>query len=230
MPEIYLVRHAQASFGTENYDTLTPDGVQQSKWLGDYFLKRGLTFNHAISGDMQRHIQTLELIGEKLDLKSEQHEVLPGFNEYDFKELIHVFGAQNPEDDLYQAAMNQSDDKKAFYRLLRRVLMAWSDDQLDGAAESWQMFKQRVNAASSTIQQLAGSGQRALIISSGGAISMFVGLVLDLAAEKIIDLNMQAKHTGISRFFFNEQRISLNEFNATPHLEHSQRVKLITQG
>ena len=34
MPIVYLVRHAQASFGTENYDRLSERGRRQSRWLG----------------------------------------------------------------------------------------------------------------------------------------------------------------------------------------------------
>ena len=34
MSELYLVRHAQASFGADNYDQLSDHGHQQSRWLG----------------------------------------------------------------------------------------------------------------------------------------------------------------------------------------------------
>src|SRR5690606_40460973 len=41
MPLILLVRHAQASFGTDDYDRLSELGRQQARWLGEYFAARG---------------------------------------------------------------------------------------------------------------------------------------------------------------------------------------------
>jgi len=230
MSELYLVRHAQANFGVENYDTLSSLGQQQSEWLGEYFLERDITFYYTACGDMQRHKQTLDAISEKLKLNSNQQNVLRGFNEYNFKEMIQAFGAQHPEDKFYQAAMKQPGNKKTFFRLLRQVLIAWSKDQIDGVAESWEMFQQRVRAEMSAIQASVNSGERVLVISSGGAISMFIGLVLDLSAEKIIELNLQTKNTGISHFFFNKQVMTMSGFNAIPHLEHPDRVNHITYG
>ena len=230
MPELYLVRHAQASFGTENYDNLSTVGQQQSQWLGEHFLERNITFNVVASGDMQRHKQTVDMISEKMNLSSEQHKVLDGFNEYDFKSMIKAYGVQYPEDKCYETAVKQSGDKKAFYRLLRQVLLVWNKDQIGGLTESWQSFQQRVAAEMAAIQQTVKSGERMLVISSGGAISMFIGLVLALTAEKIIDLNLQTKNRGISHFFFNKQTMNLSGFNATPHLDHPQRLQHITYG
>jgi len=230
MPELYLVRHAQARFGTENYDRLSPLGEQQSDWLGDYFMQKGIEFDAMACGDMRRHKETLMVISNKLGLDPGQQRVLPGFNEYDFRELIQAFGSLFPEDALYRAAVKQMDDKKAFYRLLRRVLQAWSRDEIEGVSESWQVFQQRVEAEKSAIQESANSGGRFLVISSGGAISMFIGLALGLVPDKIIELNLQTRNTGISHFFFNRHQMNLSGFNAIPHLEHPSRTDHITYG
>jgi len=37
MSLVYLVRHAQASFGAQDYDRLSELGRQQARWLGGYF-------------------------------------------------------------------------------------------------------------------------------------------------------------------------------------------------
>ena len=36
MAELLIVRHGQASFGAENYDELSPLGVEQAQLAGDY--------------------------------------------------------------------------------------------------------------------------------------------------------------------------------------------------
>jgi broad specificity phosphatase PhoE len=57
MAKIYLVRHAQASFGLENYDQLSELGMQQSTHIPKHFNAAPQAFYR---GDMQRHAQTLQ--------------------------------------------------------------------------------------------------------------------------------------------------------------------------
>jgi broad specificity phosphatase PhoE len=60
MSELYLVRHAQASFGAANYDQLSDLGHQQSRWLGEHLGKRGASFDTLVVGDMVRHHETMD--------------------------------------------------------------------------------------------------------------------------------------------------------------------------
>jgi phosphohistidine phosphatase SixA len=50
MALVFLVRHAQASFGTHDYDRLSELGRQQSRWLGEYFAERGVRFARVVAG------------------------------------------------------------------------------------------------------------------------------------------------------------------------------------
>ena len=79
-------------------------------------------------------------------------------------------------------------------------------------------FQERVADARSMLQSMATQSKRVLVVSSGGAISMFVGSVLGLSPNHIFDLNLQILNTSITRFFFDTSKISLAEFNAAPHL------------
>ena len=60
MSELFLIRHAQASFGAENYDQLSELGHRQSRWLGEYLSIRDIHFDHVMLGDMVRHRETLD--------------------------------------------------------------------------------------------------------------------------------------------------------------------------
>ena len=64
MSILHLVRHGQASFGAEDYDNLSPKGIQQSIELGKALAKQQSTFDHIIVGPHRRHIQTFEGIKE----------------------------------------------------------------------------------------------------------------------------------------------------------------------
>ena len=60
MGSIYLVRHAQASFGSSNYDQLSELGREQSAHLGSYFGNFDEKFDQVITGSLVRHKQTLD--------------------------------------------------------------------------------------------------------------------------------------------------------------------------
>ena len=68
MSILHLVRHGQASFGADDYDNLSPKGVQQSIELGKALTKQQSTFDHVIVGPHRRHIQTFEGIKEGYNL------------------------------------------------------------------------------------------------------------------------------------------------------------------
>jgi broad specificity phosphatase PhoE len=218
MSELYLVRHAQASFGAEQYDNLSPTGVDQSRLLGRFFAEQEIEFDGVVSGVMQRHRQTIDALRELAigeDISEQTH---PGLNEYDFRAMMRVYCDIFPADELVAAVAASPEDRKTYFRLLRRVLTAWSENRLDGTPESWSSFQERVADARSMLQGMATQSKRVLVVSSGGAISMFVGSVLGLSANHIFDLNLQILNTSITRFFFDATKISLAEFNAAPHL------------
>ena len=47
MSNLFLVRHGQASFLEENYDKLSSKGEVQSRMLGEYWVKHGVTFDQS---------------------------------------------------------------------------------------------------------------------------------------------------------------------------------------
>ena len=230
MSELYLIRHAQASFGTDNYDLLSELGVKQSRWLGEHFAQAGIQFDQFLTGDLVRHHQTLDGILDGMGGSESQRQVHTGFNEYNFQHLVSRFGDKYPNDALYQLMRQNPVDKRNYYRLLRRVLTAWAEDSLPDSRESWAQFSRRVGDAQQLVKSLSTPGNRILAVSSGGAISTFVGLVLELAPERIFDLNLQTKNTGISHFYFNSEKLNLSSFNAIPHLEINGRSEHITYG
>src|SRR5882724_7348539 len=64
MSILTLVRHGQASYMAENYDKLSPLGEQQARKLGEFWLKRGVTFDCVFQGPAQRHIRTAEIVAD----------------------------------------------------------------------------------------------------------------------------------------------------------------------
>jgi len=230
MSELYLVRHAQASFGAANYDQLSGLGHQQSRWLGEHLGNRGINFDTLVVGDMNRHHQTLDGICVGMGIDGSDRLVLPGLNEYSFTEMTEAYGLTYGDDPLYQQIAADPSDQKNYYRLLRKVLTVWTQDGIPDVPETWVDFKTRVNDSQQRIQAMADSGKSILAIGSGGSISTFVGLVLGIPDEKIFDLNLQYKNTAISHFFFNAKKMNLSGFNGVPHLDTNKMEEFITYG
>ena len=53
MGSIYLIRHGQASFGADDYDVLSPVGVEQAQVLGRHLADLGIAFDRCIAGDLR---------------------------------------------------------------------------------------------------------------------------------------------------------------------------------
>lgn len=231
MSELFLVRHAQASFGSDNYDQLSELGFKQSRLLGEYFGKRNINFDHLVSGNLQRHRQTLDGICEGMEYQTPvPYRIHSGLNEYHFESLVRTYIEQFSGDGLVQNHVAQPSDKKVYYRLLRQVLTAWSKDLLVDIPESWSDFQQRILEARAMLHNLAEAGNRLLVVSSGGAISLFIGTVLALSPDKVFDLNLQMRNTGMSHFYFNRDMMNLSSFNAVPHLDNPEQANLVTYG
>ena len=216
--ELYLVRHAQASFHSADYDCLSALGERQSRWLGEYFVSRGIRFDVLITGTLRRHRQTLAGILEGMDLDAAGDAIeLPGLDEYDFRALVAAFAAAHPDDVRVVAWRAEPAAKPAFYRLLKLAMLAWAAGELPGPLpETWADFLQR--------------GARLLAISSGGAMSALLGARLGLSPAHIADLNMQIRNTSVSHFHLNRERFLLSSWNAVPHLERAGREDAITYG
>ncbi len=220
MGEIILVRHGQASFGSDDYDCLSETGMAQSRLLGEYFRERGLQFDRVLTGSMRRHTQTLEAALPELAASAE---TVPELNEYDFHALVAGYLLQHP--DVEPPAPG---DARAFFRVLRPALAAWADGSLrSDAPESWNDFQQRIRRALRTLTAVPDAG-RVLAVSSGGAICAVIREVLGLTVEQMITLNLQMANSGISRMVFKGDKVRLQSWNAVPHLDHPYTSKLIS--
>ena len=225
MSELFLVRHAQASFGTDNYDRLSELGHRQSRWLGEYFADLEIEFDSVVTGCMNRHRETAAGIARGMRLEAPAVEEHAGWNEFDFGKLFELYAQREPGARLDGAARPED-----YYRVLKSALLAWSEGaiDLDGSGmESWSAFQSRVAAAVDSLRR-GNAGRKILVVSSGGALSAALQRILDLPNKSMVQLNLQTSNTGLHRCFFNQRSISLASFNATPHLESRHRKQFTT--
>ena len=221
MAEIYLIRHAQAAFGTDDYDRLTDLGHRQSRWLGEYFAERGMRFDRVITGTLRRHRETLAGISEALAGLPEA-KAIAGLNEYQADLLLT---AHLGKDGL--ARISRDADRRAHFRILREALYAWVDGTLFSDAHmSFEAFTAGVREGLAVAR--APGAKRVLIVSSGGPISVLIGTVLGLAPRTMVELNLQARNTGVTEFRSGEKNIHCVSFNNVSHLDRPERRDAIT--
>lgn len=206
--DLWLVRHGQAAFATDDYDRLTPLGAQQAEWLGDHLRDQGTGFDCIAHGALRRQRETAEAIARILGATAV---LQPGLEEYSADALIRAAGF-DPDD--------RTLTRRQHFARLRGILVDWSEGRVVGA-ETWAAFRDRVRGALDALTQ-ARDG-RVLAAASGGSIAMAVADVLGLSAGKMITLNLQARNTGVTRLVFSRSGVYLNQFNAVPHLERADR-------
>jgi broad specificity phosphatase PhoE len=217
MAELILVRHAQASFGAENYDKLSELGWRQSRWLGEYFAERGATFDHVVRGSLRRHAETLAGMGEGWG-RAVQAEEDARLDEYDSHALLRAHTGGKGL---------QGADRREHFRALRSAMYAWTDGTLAGSAhEPFATFRARVLAALDAVR--SGKGERVLVISSGGPISTILAEVLKMPARGVVDLNLQTRNTGITELRAGGRAIQCVSFNNIPHLDRPDRAGAMT--
>ena len=117
----------------------------------------------------------------------------------------------------------------AFYRVLKKAMQRWQAGRLEGnLPESWPGFCDRVAGAMAHIQEQYADRDRVLVVSSGGAIAMWMRHMLNTADDTVVELNLQIRNTGVTQGFFNKNVYRLSIFNQVPHLDREDRGDAIT--
>ena len=220
MGTLHLVRHGQASFGADDYDQLSPLGVQQCQRLGEHLRNRGLAVQACYSGTLRRQIQSLEAMAQGHGSLPAPVR-LPSLNEYDSEALVRACYAEIPPPPQPQ------DSFRHHFRLLREGLRAWMAGRTaPQGMPTHAAFVAGVQDALDRVRQQHDG--HVVMVSSGGPIAHAVGLVLGLEAEAVIDLNMRLRNSAVTEFHVTPKRHLLVSFNAIGHLEQGVAPDWIT--
>lgn len=213
---ITIIRHGQASFGAANYDKLSELGHRQAEALGAALRAQGFSWpDKLIIGSMVRHRETFEGIAKGFGVTATP-EVHPGLNEFDFSGLLsaHDQGDARPE--------HTTHDRAAHFRQLKATVLAWQKGEIENPPESFEAFVDRVSDA------LAAADGDTLMVSSGGAISQMIRLVMAAPAEQQILLQLQMKNCAVNKIVQGRNGAYLHGFNETPHINAANMDEMLT--
>jgi broad specificity phosphatase PhoE len=229
MGSIYVVRHGQASFGTENYDRLTETGFAQARLLGAYFGLRKVRFDAVFTGTLQRQTQTAQAIldGHPELASKPPQEVFPGLDEYKPEAIIMALTGAYPVA-APAAARRDPVVVREHFRVLRDALLAWAENrtQPEGMCD-WQTFQAGAVAPLLEARQRFPDGN-VLVVSSGGPIAAMVTAILKAPPASAVELNLRIRNSSVTEFASTPRRHHLVSFNGVPHLDTHSDPALTT--
>jgi broad specificity phosphatase PhoE len=227
MSTLYLVRHGQASFGSEDYDRLSQTGVQQVEWLRDHWQTIDERLDAIYAGRLRRQRHTAEILAAPA---GSAVTTLAQFDEYDADRLLrHAAESGQLQHVTTEMLMSRRFDARSFQRELEATGLAWIDGRLHAAGgESWREFRTRVGDGLRELVRREGRARRIAVCTSAGVIGAAVGEVLGLSDHETIKLSWAVHNSSVTRLHYDDRRLSLSAFNIVPHLEHPQRRALVT--
>lgn len=219
---LLLVRHGQASAGTDDYDRLSDLGKQQSRRLGDWLADTGHSFSGVVAGRMRRHRETFEGIRAAYQARGQDlpgAEADAGLDEFDHHAVFSGFARDNPA---HEAVLGSREGGlMALGKLIHASLSAWSTGGIADAPETWRAFGERVSQAAARLA--TREDKDILVITSGGVISRLAQATLGASDRGAIDLNLALRNSAICEFHVRPYGLALGSWNTLPHL-HEDRA------
>jgi broad specificity phosphatase PhoE len=218
MGSLFLIRHAQASYGQADYDRLSPRGVEQAKATAPAVAAAKL--DQLYRGPHVRHAQTAEHAGIGAAT------VLDELAEYPAFAMVQAFMPRLIAEDPSFAALPTNPTRELANEAFKTVLSRWMSDQWHGdGVERVGAFAARVRAGLDHVLRDVKGGARIGIVTSAGPIGVAVGLVFGASEQHMIRTSLVVRNASISElafrsrdFAWHPERVSLLSFNSIHHL------------
>lgn len=238
MGQIYLVRHGQASFGSADYDQLSPLGVEQARLLGEWFANCRQGFDRVLTGELKRHRQTAEACMGALPTSSRvatDWGIDAGFNEYHHEDVLIRYRPEFAGPEAVKRFLAETENgKRVFQQIFEEAMTRWmgGDHDVD-YLESWPAFRARCIAAFTRLTENAGSSKRTIVFTSGGTIATLCQHVLGMSDRQMQQLNWSLVNSAVTKLLYRTHherpgRVSLSYLNNYAHLEWFGEAHSIT--
>lgn len=223
MASLLLLRHAQASFGTDCYDRLSELGVRQAQLAGNYLAKRGESVARILCGQLVRQRATAMEIALRLqtsDGHTPRVEIDSRLDELDVHRQIEriVPRLEDPSGALAAHVKSIGHSRRAYHEVIRSVFIHWQGLAEEPDMESWPAFAERVSSVVRDIALQSRSGETTIAVTSAGVIAAIVQRILELPDGTTHTLFEVMKNCSITHILHTRERLSLSSFNDTTYL------------
>jgi len=226
MANIYLARHGQASFGSENYDQLSELGLRQCFLLGQWMKQTRQPIDQLKLGDMHRQRQSAEAFMEGYGARLPQS-VDVGLNEFDHIQVLRVsYPEFSSAAQLTHFLSKQEQPRAVFEKLFDQALLRWMSGAHDADyAESWLGFQERVHGS---MDRLASDDIDSIVFSSAGPITVACQKLLSIPDSHLLHLLSTMLNSSVTRLLKKHGRLKLVGINSVAHLEQHADPSLIS--
>jgi len=229
--EIFLLRHGQASFGAEDYDRLSQLGERQVRLLGEHLAALGIGFDAVYSGSMRRQRDSARIVLQAMGVDEPPAiQAMAQFDEFAHLPILREYlGMRARAGDEEVDIGRLRSDRRYFQQVFDAATRRWiGRDLVAPDIEDWEAFCGRVSEGIAAIRQRHVGGQRVLVSTSAGAISVAVQAILGMPRDQALKLAWVVGNSSLTRVLYHGDRISLAAFNSLTHLEQPDRVALIS--
>ena len=204
MPVIHLVRHGQASFGTDDYDRLSELGRRQACLAGVELARRGVREPVVISGSLLRQRDTAALVAREVG--TADLGVDPRLDEFDGHALV--------EAQLGQPGATARMSSAQFQEHLDEAMHAWMAQRPD----DWDRFAAGALDAVRELAEQVPAGQVGIACTSAGVTGAICARLLEAGPATVVALNRVSINASITTVIVGSRGVSLLTFNDHAHL------------
>lgn len=210
MGVLLLVRHGQASFGSDDYDVLSESGHAQGAALGRSLAERGIVPDLVVRGGMRRHRETAEAAIAAAGWTVEADED-PGWDEFDHVSTI----AGMPDLGFLPGSTHEERVARA-----DELISRWASGDHDAEYhEDFPSFRTRIDDAfARTLARVDGVGT-AVVFTSGGPVSWVAATLADGGVPVWARLSRVVVNSSVTKVVVGRRGASLLTFNDHSHLE-----------
>ena len=237
MSTLTLVRHAQASFLSDNYDELSPLGEEQAERLGEFWAMQEVRFDRAYTGPGRRHRDTAQTIARVFARRGQpfpEVHLLHDLDEFNIDTVLYskpetVVDMHPGLAPAYEQLIAAQDDvqarRRAFQHFFEGVAALWVEGKLEvPGVEDWSDFARRVRRAIAAMTSGSPSGHRVVAFTSGGPIAVAVQHALHLTPHHTLQLVWALRNASLTEFLYTKDRYSLSIFNGAPHFRDTRML------
>jgi broad specificity phosphatase PhoE len=206
MGEILLVRHGQASWGAADYDVLSPLGERQGPVTGQSL--RSVAPTLLVHGSLRRQRETAGFVAEAAGW-STVAQADARWDELDHRAIMEF--AARPE--------GAEPSPAEFLDWFTRGMDRWHSGDFDADyEESWPTFRERVLAALDDVAAGLDGDQTAVVVTSGGPISVIVSTLMSGETSLYRSLIHGVVNCSITRVRSGSRGLRIASFNEQTHL------------
>ncbi len=220
MPTVLLVRHGQASFGTDDYDVLSEAGHRQAEIVAASLSDRGYRADRLITGTLRRQRETAAAFAAH---GAPDLEIEPRWDEFDSEDILRHHSDTAVR--LDHRGEGEPPSNRAFQAVLEVAQAEWvSHAEHSPTAQTWPAFSGAVTAAFRDLTSQLTSGETVVVVTSGGAIGALLCDLWDAPPALFPALNRVTVNASVTKLAVGSTGINVISFNDHSHLESVDRA------